>query len=63
MKSCQDAASVIDFSDAAMIDWLSKEGLCEALEHHVEDLSKLKKLTCITRLCFCAITSSRMILG
>ena len=62
-KRCQDATSVINFSDAAMIDWLSKEGLNEALEHYGEDLSELKKLTCTTRLYTCAITSSQMILG
>ena len=49
-KRCQDATSVINFSDAAMIDWLSKEGLNEALEHYGKDLSKLKKLTCTIRL-------------
>ena len=63
MKTCQDAANVIDFSDAPMIDSLSERELCEVLKDHGEDLSELKKLTCITRLCFCAITSSQMILG
>ena len=42
MKSVQDAASPIDFSDASMINWLSKKGLCEALEYHGKDLLELK---------------------
>ena len=44
MKSVQDAASGIDFCDASVIDWLSVDGLCAALECHGEDQSELESI-------------------
>ena len=43
-KSVQDATSAIDFDNATMIDWPSKEGLCEALQYHGEDQTELKNM-------------------
>ncbi len=43
-KSVQDVASAINFEDAATINWLSKKGLCDALEYHEEYQSELKNM-------------------
>ena len=54
MKSVQDEASGIDFSDASTIDWLSEKGLCDALECYGEDQSELESFDLhekVVRLC------------
>ena len=54
MKSVQDTASRIDFSDASTINWLSKKGLCDALECYGEDQSELESFDShekVVRLC------------
>ncbi len=43
-KSVQDATSATNFNNTTMIDWLSKEGLCEALQYHREDQTELENM-------------------
>ena len=54
MKSVQEKASGIDFSDALTIDWLSEKGLCDALACYGEDQSELESFDLrekVVRLC------------